>query len=1118
MSAQAARDAEDVQANIGNLPVLPGGNLNDFIDEKRSFDDEKKDAEIAGSVKIHGDDVNDAKGSDDDPDYASLPQIVRELVDFDDDETAPVLTWRFFLLSTIFTALGAWLQQMGFFRTTYVPYSIYFVQIASLYLGRLLAASLPVKTIGFGRLSFELNPGPFSVKEHVAVVLAANTGGTNNLGDYVLAPLDIFYGKPMNGWIAIIFMISAVFIGFSLASLARVFLIGKLTVQTENPVTLFPLTLQQVSVFKAMRLSAESGSNTAKKQMRVFWWSILAVFLYQTLPEYAAPFLSSLAFLCWVTKNPTAQFLSSGLGGAGILNITLDWSNIGSTFIYYPYWALVNIFVASVIGAWILYPVGKLTGAWQSDLYPINSQALRLANGSSYPTARLLNADYTLNEELFEQFGPPRMSANLRWAYFFSYVAYIGAFLSCALFEGPAIVRSLRAAWRGDAVYNSLAQAHTSHSYIYAISGYQVPVGYFNELFYGYLIDLGGSRHPVGSLSYRVISGQCWYELSDMKLGYYFHIPPRATLLAQIWGICVGVPVNYATILWVCNTKRGYLEGSIADPNRQWTGQTVISLNNQGIAFGLVGPKKLFSDPMYTPLPYGFVLGAGASILLYVGHRLTKGRVPFQKVNIAIFGTTMENFYGNISTGFLMTFVLGSLNHLYVKKYKYEWWKKYAYLTGAAFDTGFNLNMLFLFVAFSAFKVITMILSRGASTAPKLSSTFSLTRCYEWASLAKLAPVTSLFRFPVFLTGSAFPSGTDDAVAVGSGSSCALFEGPAIVRSLRAAWRGDAVYNNILTKMIRKYPQVPIWWNIALFAGSFFALLGLVLKKDILYMPIYSYFVGLVFGILIVIPMGYIYAISGYQVPVGYFNELFYGYLIDLGGSRHPVGSLSYRVISGQCWYELSDMKLGYYFHIPPRATLLAQIWGICVGVPVNYATILWVCNTKRGYLEGSIADPNRQWTGQTVISLNNQGIAFGLVGPKKLFSDPMYTPLPYGFVLGAGASILLYVGHRLTKGRVPFQKVNIAIFGTTMENFYGNISTGFLMTFVLGSLNHLYVKKYKYEWWKKYAYLTGAAFDTGFNLNMLFLFVAFSAFKVITMPNYFFNNADSVERCFHSA
>lgn len=36
----------------------------------------------------------------------------------------PILTWRFFFLSGIFTALGAWLSQMGFFRTTYVPVSL----------------------------------------------------------------------------------------------------------------------------------------------------------------------------------------------------------------------------------------------------------------------------------------------------------------------------------------------------------------------------------------------------------------------------------------------------------------------------------------------------------------------------------------------------------------------------------------------------------------------------------------------------------------------------------------------------------------------------------------------------------------------------------------------------------------------------------------------------------------------------------------------------------------------------------------------------------------------------------------------------------------------------------
>lgn len=53
---------------------------------------------------------------------------------------------------------------------------------------------------------------------------------------------------------------------------------------------------------------------------------------------------SSLALLCWFSRDPMTQFLGSGLGGTGVLNFTLDWSNIGSTMIYYPYWAQVSGF------------------------------------------------------------------------------------------------------------------------------------------------------------------------------------------------------------------------------------------------------------------------------------------------------------------------------------------------------------------------------------------------------------------------------------------------------------------------------------------------------------------------------------------------------------------------------------------------------------------------------------------------------------------------------------------------------------------------------------------------------------------------------------------------------
>ncbi|KAJ3973155.1 OPT oligopeptide transporter protein-domain-containing protein [Lentinula raphanica] len=690
---------------------------------------------------------------DDDPANDMLPEIVRGLVDFEDDPTMPVITWRFFFLSGTLTALGAWLTQMGYFRTTYIPYSIYFVQIVALYFGRILASTLPQKQIGRGKFSFDLNPGPFSIKEHVAIVLAANTRATNNLGDYVLAPLQIFYEQPMNGWLAILFMLSCVFIGFSFASFARIFVV-------ENPSTPFPRTLQQVAVFNAMRKSFEEDAAGAQKQMRVFWWFILGFFLWQFLPEasdYAFPFVSSLAFLCWFSKNPKAQFLGSGLGGAGFLTVTLDWSNIGSQCVYYPYWAQVNIFASCVVAAWILIPAAFFTNAWGSALYPIQSQALYLKNGSTYPTTDLLTADYGLNETLFEEIGPPMMSAQLRWNYFAAYVAYLGSFVSCALFQGTELWRTFKTYRQAKPTSNDklteiirrypavpiwwnialfvipfiiliiLTAKGVLYMPIYMLfiglaigavivlpmgsSVHTMQVGFFNELFYGYAIDAGGSRHPVGALSYRVISGQCWYEaqsmLADMKLGHYYHIPPRKVLLAQIWGICVGVPVNYATILWVCQTKGDVLKGLVTDPNRQWTGQHIISLNYQSITFALVGPKRLFADPIYTPMLYGFLVGAIAPCILFILHRRWP-RARFDLWSIPIFCDTLELYYGNISVNFFTRFVLGSINHLWVKRYHLGFWKKYAYLSSAAADTGYNFNLLVIFIAFSAVKTIPM--------------------------------------------------------------------------------------------------------------------------------------------------------------------------------------------------------------------------------------------------------------------------------------------------------------------------------------------------------------------------------------------------------------------------
>lgn len=55
------------------------------------------------------------------------------------------------------------------------------------------------------------------------------------------------------------------------------------------------------------------------------------------------------------------------------------------------------------------------------------------------------------------------------------------------------------------------------------------------------------------------------------------HIPPRDVFFSQVFGSFLGIPINYAVIRWVLDTKRDYLTGKEVDPTHQWTGQEIAS-------------------------------------------------------------------------------------------------------------------------------------------------------------------------------------------------------------------------------------------------------------------------------------------------------------------------------------------------------------------------------------------------------------------------------------------------------------------------------------------------------------------------------------------------------------
>lgn len=83
---------------------------------------------------------------------------------------------------------------------------------------------------------------------------------------------------------------------------------------------------------------------------QIFYIILLVTFAWQFLPEFVFPMVAALAPLCWFApNNHNINFLGAGAKGVGLLNITLNWSNITSTVITYPYSVQVVIFVGFVI-------------------------------------------------------------------------------------------------------------------------------------------------------------------------------------------------------------------------------------------------------------------------------------------------------------------------------------------------------------------------------------------------------------------------------------------------------------------------------------------------------------------------------------------------------------------------------------------------------------------------------------------------------------------------------------------------------------------------------------------------------------------------------------------------
>jgi hypothetical protein len=110
---------------------------------------------------------------------------------------------------------------------------------------------------------------------------------------------------------------------------------------------------------------------------------------------------------------------------------------------------------------------------------------------------------------------------------------------------------------------------------------------------------------------------------TDLKLGHYLKIPPRAMFLSQLIGTVIGAIVNLAVVRVVLdpsNPYRGYIDGTEIDPTSQWDGRKINIFYSAATIWGAIGPIEFFSGK-YRNLFWGFGVGALLPLVPWLLHK-----------------------------------------------------------------------------------------------------------------------------------------------------------------------------------------------------------------------------------------------------------------------------------------------------------------------------------------------------------------------------------------------------------------------------------------------------------------------------------------------------------------
>ncbi|KZT63319.1 OPT superfamily oligopeptide transporter [Daedalea quercina L-15889] len=685
------------------------------------------------------DDIPDEAALTEEPRVQEPYEVALKVLTTVDYPELSAVTFRSIFLGIGFSAFGAVLAQIYYFKPQNLSVSALLLLILSFALGNAMHSLLPSKGV------FKwINPGPFNIKEHAAIVIMASTASTSATAIQVIAVQELFYDHSMNAGVAIFTLLASQLIGYGFAGLLQDVLV--------KPTKCFwPASIQTANLFQALHYDRQMSS----KRVRLFWIVFGVLFCWEIVPEWIFPVLTGISIFCLADNHsPVIRNIFGGASsneGMGMLQLCLDWNIISSLCFWAPLSYQLNIdigiFLAYTMMAAIYYG-----NVWGSLSFPFMSQSLYTSNGTIYDqTAILTNGKF--DPVKYAELGPAYLSGTFVWGLISSNLSLGALFTHVCLWHWKDLkpfIQSLNPRSRVEVVVNdphwekmkaykqiprwwyvlvligayATAQAtnYTGHSglpwwaltvvllisftlttlygILDALIGFASNATAFYEMITAYLVPGDPVANMYGSLYGGQPMVQAFAFLGDLKLGQYVKLAPRVTFCMQMAGTVVGGILNYVVALSIIDTQRDALLS--VSGTRLWSGLNIEIYNTSAVAWGALGPHMFNGQALYRMVPISLAIGLFLPLPFYIAHRVWPN-VGFQYFNTSVILQYSGDIYGGINSYINTSMVIGLFTQWWVRTRYPRWFVKYNYLVAAAMDAGTQVIIFILnFALFGA--------------------------------------------------------------------------------------------------------------------------------------------------------------------------------------------------------------------------------------------------------------------------------------------------------------------------------------------------------------------------------------------------------------------------------